>query len=967
MVAETRDEQSGAGTSELPLVSVVIPTFNKWEYTEKCLTAIFANTRYPRFEVIVVDNASSDETPERLKAIGPPLRLRLNPENEGFARGSNQGAAMANGELILFLNNDTEPFEGWMTELVRVVLQYPDVAIVGSQLLFPNGTIQHAGVVVNYGGLPPIAALHAFYQRPPSEGPQGLTEFRCVTAACMLIRRTVFEEVEHFDELYVNGYEDVDLCFKVVERGHRIIYNPRSIAVHHESVSEGRHRYEDENLWLLTKRWLGRFTLFDENRYVDIEPTPANPTRPGVSVVLPICESLLYIVSVLERLVAHTGAQDEIIVVDQGSRDPSSFVAQWFSERFPGRIKVLERESPFRALSEVWSVGLQESANPYLVLCSPYLWVTKGWLDRLVGHLEGRPDLGMISPMTDYAVGQQEVGRLQKFLGGCQTGDDIADRLQKRALTPLDVEALSPVGACVRREVLASSVESEPESFYDARGFRLPQSIRSQGRAVAIARDAFVQNLWPPRNLGPLPVHAMLQRRTNNMHQELTRRLGDKPTDQLWAGSRTAPQLERVSLVLNVHDDLGLTEGCVSSLLEHSREELEWLLVTNDCGDAVVEFLKQRLGEHSGVRWVRDQDHREQGAALNRALALSTGSFIVVLEGDVVVGPNWLSDQLALFGGTDKVGAVGPRTTRSAVEHGVESGEPRCRSAAELSRFTEEWEAREGLRFTSSDPIVGPCLVLDRSVVDTVGGFDTTFWTKRVQHEDLYVRITRAGFLGVVAHDVILYQADGDRVSESPEERSRLELDGDLFALKWDCAGRLGPETPVADLISSPPVDLARERVEPRMEERLARTTNPVVIEGEKEVMVLMIPDWRREDWRAPMETFLRCVSASDSVGLIVRVEPPTLRHAEAVLASLTGFLEGLDIQEEELADIVLETSLLGPSDRGRLYSAAEALLPVGGARSELYKAEAELCGLRVLPSENQVSLKESLLGLLSR
>jgi hypothetical protein len=252
-------------------------------------------------------------------------------------------------------------------------------------------------------------------------------------------------------------------------------------------------------------------------------------------------------------------------------------------------------------------------------------------------------------------------------------------------------------------------------------------------------------------------------------------------------------------------------------------------------------------------------------------------------------------------------------------------------------------------------------------VVDTVGGFDTSFWTKRVQHEDLYVRIARAGFLGVVAHDVILYQADEDTVSESSEWRSWLERDGDLFALKWDCAGRLGPEVVAADLISSPPVDLARERVDPKMEGRLVRAANPVVIEGAKRTMVLMIPDWGREDWQAPLETFLRCVSASDSVGLIVRVEPPTLRHAEGVLAALTGFLEGLDIKEDELADLFLETSLLGPADRGSLYSAAEALLPVGGARSELYSSEAELCGLKVLPSENQASLRESLLALLSR
>ena len=180
-------------TEAAPVASIVIPAFNKWEFTFRCLMALAHNTTDVAHEIIVIDNASSDETAQALPLLDR-IRFQRNPANHGFARACNQGAQMARGRYIVFLNNDTEPRAGWLSAMVRVADASPEVAVVGNKLLFPDGTIQHAGVIFGYGVPFPITPFHAHYRRPAAAADTAV-ELRAVTAACMLIRPAVFSAV----------------------------------------------------------------------------------------------------------------------------------------------------------------------------------------------------------------------------------------------------------------------------------------------------------------------------------------------------------------------------------------------------------------------------------------------------------------------------------------------------------------------------------------------------------------------------------------------------------------------------------------------------------------------------------------------------------------------------------------------------------------------------------------------------
>jgi len=245
--------------------SVIIPVWNRCELTKECVQALANTTQDVSWELIVVDNHSTDGTQAFLATLGGDVQVIRNQDNLGFAKGCNQGAHAARGKYLVFLNNDTVPLKGWLKALVDEVERHPDVAIVGSKLLYGDGTIQHAGVVISRRHLMP----YHVYRQLPGDHPavNRRREFQVVTAACMLIRRERFHEAGGFDEAFRNGFEDVDLCLKVRERGHRIIYQPSSALYHLESQTQGRKLHDDANARLLQARWGRCWWLGDEDRY----------------------------------------------------------------------------------------------------------------------------------------------------------------------------------------------------------------------------------------------------------------------------------------------------------------------------------------------------------------------------------------------------------------------------------------------------------------------------------------------------------------------------------------------------------------------------------------------------------------------------------------------------------------------------------------------------------------------------
>lgn len=243
--------------------SIVIPVYNKWDLTRYCLKSIAEHTDTSKIEIIVVDNASTDATQKGCSFLGKQLfgdafRYIRNGINRNFAGASNQGAEIARGEFIIFLNNDTEVQSGWYQPLINDFSTYPDIAATGPLLVYPDETpfgrtVQHLGVFIS-----PSYSLGHLYEGIPTASPLSRKRrfFQAITGACLAIRKSLFMETGEFDERFINGFEDVDLCARLREKGYRLTVNPTAMVIHHESQTPGRHAHEEDNSRLLAEKSL---------------------------------------------------------------------------------------------------------------------------------------------------------------------------------------------------------------------------------------------------------------------------------------------------------------------------------------------------------------------------------------------------------------------------------------------------------------------------------------------------------------------------------------------------------------------------------------------------------------------------------------------------------------------------------------------------------------------------------------
>ena len=249
-----------------PLVSILIPNRDQKETLEKCLNSIWEKSTYNNYEILIVENnSSSPEIFNYYREIEKRPGVRILTWKEGFNYSAinNFGEKSAAGDYLLFLNNDVEVINPrWIEELLGNC-QRKEVGIVGAKLYYPDDTIQHAGTVIGIGGI----AGHAFLNMPRSRTgylhkASLQMDLSAVTAACMMMKRQVFEQLGGFEERLSVAFNDVDLCLRTVQAGYLVVYNPEVELYHYESKSRGAEDSEEkvrrfqEEIEFMRCRWM---------------------------------------------------------------------------------------------------------------------------------------------------------------------------------------------------------------------------------------------------------------------------------------------------------------------------------------------------------------------------------------------------------------------------------------------------------------------------------------------------------------------------------------------------------------------------------------------------------------------------------------------------------------------------------------------------------------------------------------
>lgn len=248
-----------------PKVSVVIPTRDRVDILRQCITSVLGKTDYSNYEMLIIDNGSSDkETLRYLRKLKANARVRVLQDDQAFnfSALNNRAVREASGEFLLFLNNDTEVKSAeWLTEMLSIAAQ-PGVGAVGARLWYPDNTLQHGGVILGLGGIAGHGHLEAQSHNVGYFGRAALLQsLSAVTAACMLVRKSIFEQVGGFDESLKVAFNDVDLCLRIAQAGYRNVWTPYAELYHYESATRSyekapgqRERFQRESEYM-RQRW----------------------------------------------------------------------------------------------------------------------------------------------------------------------------------------------------------------------------------------------------------------------------------------------------------------------------------------------------------------------------------------------------------------------------------------------------------------------------------------------------------------------------------------------------------------------------------------------------------------------------------------------------------------------------------------------------------------------------------------
>lgn len=244
-----------------PMVSIVIPVFNQIKYTYKCLKSILKNSQDVSYEIIIGDDVSSDGT-KFISSYVKGINVVRNEINLCFLKNCNNAARIAKGKYVLFLNNDTEVCEGWLSSLVDLIEKDETIGMVGSKLVYPDGSLQEAGGVIHNDG---TACNYGNTGDPLRADFNYVRDVDYISGASIMIDKKLWDKIGGFDEYFAPAYcEDSDLAFQVRKNGYRVVYQPKSVVIHYEGVSNGSDvnntsslkHYQLENMKKLREKWV---------------------------------------------------------------------------------------------------------------------------------------------------------------------------------------------------------------------------------------------------------------------------------------------------------------------------------------------------------------------------------------------------------------------------------------------------------------------------------------------------------------------------------------------------------------------------------------------------------------------------------------------------------------------------------------------------------------------------------------
>lgn len=830
-------------------LSIIIPVHNQWHLTRSCIASLLRFPPQIPFEIVVVDDGSSDETAAMLVELASHdsrIRVVANSAPHRFACACNCGARTACGGLLLFMNNDIEAFgAGWFEPLLAVLQQRSDVGIVVPRLLFPDGTIQHCGKIWHWGedGFPHTE--HYLYEQPGDiQGAKCSGEFLTVTGACLLMRREQFFLYGPFDECYENGWEDDDLCLSFKINGLASWVNSESTLTHHqggtlkaEAVvlerylkvlrSKGVSLSGDDPLiqgmMEQTRRQAERFAqCWQRNRELFVAKwghrlhllINSQDNSQAVTVALVTYNSSATITACLDSLAATIRPGDRIVVVDNGSRDNTADLVRGYQPSLPLLLIQNQNNAGYTAAG---NQGIRASDTPFVVLLNPDTVVTQGWLQRLQAAFADKR-VAAVGPVSNFAAGRQSVacywqGELPRSIAPEQAAAELY-RMRHGQTEEADLL----IGFCLmlRRSALEHAGLMDERLFLGNDDLELSWRLRLYGYRLQIATDCFVyhEGQHSFRSDPATVTGQLVQQSSNALYTILETSYGPgrvPPPGEIWridwfvaenAVWNTDVRFDQILFLPKPWErPLSGAYPLVSIIL------LTWNQwhYTEKCLASIrrhtpepYELIIVDNGSTDGtveqlkVLATEDKRCRLVLNADNRGYAAGCNQGIQVALGEYVVLLN--NDTVVtsewLSGllechSSHPVAGIIGPLTNSASGIQVVSGPDYCVEDG-LEHYSRSFRAAHRFRRVPSRRIVGFCMLFRRVLVDKIGLLDEEFGSGNYEDDDFCLRSAVAGYQNLVAADVYIHHYGSvSFAGNRVDYGSALIRNAALFQEKW--------------------------------------------------------------------------------------------------------------------------------------------------------------------------------------
>ena len=438
-----------------PTTTIIIPSFNNKHLLMNCVESVKLYTK--NYSLIIVDNNSCEDTVNYLKHLETTEQSAViyNSDNLGFSKSINIGLNKVKTDYILFLNNDIEVTKNWLVSLIKIAEKDEKVGIVGSKLYYPGSNIiQHAGVTISYNDWNQLSPHHIYNNISENDiGKLKTVDLKAVTGACFLITKKLFNKIGPLDEEYINGYEDVDYCFRAITNGFSVVFCNESICYHYESMTPGRNTKESGliNQSRMDDKWNGKIKADRSHDLVVQELIIANYNKTiiqnlvnnddkinfyltkvkkefgeeyakrifntylyykqhynitikkySLSVIIPVLNCLKYTKQIIQQLRECTYSKLEIVIIDNNSTDGTR---EYLESLCDDNIVCI-----FNGINKGYSYannqGINKASSTYICFLNNDTMVFAGWDISLINALDST-GAAFSGPITNSSAGFQ--------------------------------------------------------------------------------------------------------------------------------------------------------------------------------------------------------------------------------------------------------------------------------------------------------------------------------------------------------------------------------------------------------------------------------------------------------------------------------------------------------------------------------------------------------------------------------